>query len=458
MVRRMGDSLRERDQVLAIVHERCWPDRPQPRIGSIGLEVEMLPMRMANDGRPAGRVRLNDLARWLDDYAPQRSAVRGPPWRWSLPGRGDLTLEPGGQLEYSTRPQSTATAALDDVDRVCSDLANALGRINVALVSAGLDLWHPLPQVRQQLPHPRYQAMDAYFQRRGGRNGPGALMMRHTCSVQINVDLGDASVANERWLLANLLAPLLIGTFATSPVAAGASGRSLAWQALDPTRTGFPRTLRSRDGSPPSHLTTMAMRADVLCFARSARAFEPGRPGFRFVDWLRDGHPQYGQPTEDDLAYHLTTLWPEVRARGYLELRSIDALPARWRAVPVTVLAGVLCDDHARSDALAVLEPHRHRLDTMALRAARTGLADAALCALAVEVWSAGLEGARRLPAGWVQAQHLRSCEQFLDHFTLRGRCPADELREHLTTAPSRALAWAREPMDVPVGRSARDR
>jgi hypothetical protein len=94
----------------------------------------------------------------------------------------------------------------------------------------------------------------------------------------------------------------------------------------------------------------------------------------------------------------------------------------------------------------------------MALRAARTGLTHPALCALAVEVWSAGLEGARRLPTGWVQPSHLRRCEEFLDRFTLRGRCPGDELREHLTAAPSRALAWAREPMDVPVARSARDR
>lgn len=357
---RSGELLRRGEQAAAVIADHCWPQRRQPRIGSVGLEAEMLPMRLANDGQPAGRVRLDDLARWLDDYAPQRSAVRGPPTRWRLPGRGSLTLEPGGQLEYSTRPMATAAAALDDLERVCGVLADELRGQGVALVSAGLDLWHPLADVGQQRPDPRYHAMHDYFERRGGRDGPGATMMRQTCALQVNLDLGGPSVAHERWLLANLMAPLAVASFATSPTADARSGRSLAWQRLDPTRS--------------------------------------------------------------------------------------DALPARWRPAPVALLSGLLHDDRARSDALALMTPHRRHLAALTRHAARVGLADPALCALAVEVWSHGARAARRMPPGWLRPHHLDTCEQFVDRFVLRGRCPADELLDRMGHTSADAVAWAREP------------
>ncbi len=71
--------------------------------------------------------------------------------------------------------------------------------------------------------------------------------------------------------------------------------------------------------------------ANVLLVRRTSTAWEPGWPGWTFGDWLWHGHPRHGRPSVDDLRYHLTTLFLEVRPRGFLELRAIDALPARWR-------------------------------------------------------------------------------------------------------------------------------
>jgi glutamate--cysteine ligase len=74
-------------------------------------------------------------------------------------------------------------------------------------------------------------------------------------------------------------------------------------------------------------------------------------------------------------------------------------------------------------------------------------VADPELCALAVETWSFALAGAGRLPAGQVPPGALAQAEAFLDRFTMRGRCPADELRDVLAAGPAPALAWAAQPV-----------
>ena len=173
----------------------------------------------------------------------------------------------------------------------------------------------------------------------------------------------------------------------------------------------------------------------------------PGEPGFTLERWITDGHPVHGRPTTADVAYHLTTLFPEVRLRGFLEIRSVDALPERWRAVPVVLLAGLLYDDRTLDGVRALLEPQRSRLPELLQRAAHLGVADGELCAMAVEVWTMAAEGAARLGPAFLDAADIRRTERFLDRFTLRGRTPADELRERFVDGPAAALDWAREPV-----------
>ncbi|HEX8929531.1 MAG TPA: glutamate-cysteine ligase family protein, partial [Actinomycetota bacterium] len=285
------------------------------------------------------------------------------------------------------------------------------------------------------------------------RRGPyGARMMRHTCSLQVNLDLGAAADLPQRWLVANLAAPLLSASFACSPGPSAVSARALAVQRLDPTRTGFPRGLLNGSGAGPvEQLTQAAMAADVLLLRRADGPWEPGTPGFTFGRWLRDGHPRHGRPSEDDLRYHLTTLFLEVRPRGFLELRAIDALPAPLRAVPVVLLAGLLEDPLARSLAAEALEQHRSTLPELAWRAAIAGLADPLLRVLAAKVWTLALEGAGRLPPAYLDGRRLRQAAEFLDTYTLRGRSPSDALRAALARGPAAALAWASAPVPDPT-------
>ncbi|HWB71302.1 MAG TPA: glutamate-cysteine ligase family protein, partial [Egibacteraceae bacterium] len=434
----------------------CVPQRPgAPALGGVGLELEVFPVAVGDGGAPAGRLRLSETVAVLDTAVPRSATGDGVP-RWSLPGGGRLVPEPGGQVEHVTPVHRGVGAALDDLAAGAAVLAAAFGsgRRQVVLASAGLDVWHPVASVAQQLAAARYPAMAAYLARRGPM---GRVMMCHTCALQVNLDLGPPAVAVERWRVALLVAPLLVATFAASPVPAGLNGRSLAWQALDPTRTGFPRRFLAGDDDPVAVIADAALAADVMLVRRPGGAV-PGRPGWRFGSWLRDGDAEHGRPTADDLDYHLTTLFHEVRARGFLEVRSVDALPARWRAAPVTLLAGLVYDDRARHAVLSLLERHRRRLPQLLARAAVSGVADPALCALTVEAWSFALAGAGRLGPGYLAPSQLRATEAFLERFTLRGRCPADELRACLTESATAALAWASDPLETAAATAERSR
>lgn len=439
-----------RDRARAVVTAET--STPAADGDALGLEAEWFPVV---DRMPTRRLPLDASSHGLG-VRPVLSQLLDEAGSdgWQLPSGGRVTVEPGAQLEVSTSCCASVDAVLAEVVGTAASLSATFAEHAVQLVSAGLDLWHEPNTVPQQLDTPRYPAMATYLAARGPS---GAVMMRHTCALQLNLDLGPTpSIREERWLVANLLAPVATATFASSPGPSGnvRSRRSLAWQQLDPTRTGFPGGLVSGGGTLEDQTLAAALDADVMLVPIRDPAGPggvgaiAGRPGWRFGDWLRHGHPQHGWPTPEDLRTHLTTLFHEVRARGPIEVRSIDALPARWRPAPVVLYAGALFDPIARGRIRDVLARHRPNLPDLLNRAATVGVTDPRLCAMAVEVWSFALEGARR---HGVAAHHCATAETFLDRYTLRGRCPADELSERMAHDPSDAMAWAAEPIPTPA-------
>lgn len=447
--RRFDEPALLADDVESVVADRCFPERADERVpGRVGLEVERFPIRRDAAGQAAGRLVLADTVAALQPLvgtgltgSEDRSGVR----TFGITGGGQLTFEPGGQIEHVSEPHDTAAAAQAEVEAVGALLAESLDAHGVSLASAGVDVWHPVREVPLQLGNYRYEAMDAYL---SSRSSVGPVMMRHTCSLQINLDLGPESQRADRWVLANLVSPLLTATFAASPAPGLVCSRADVWQTLDPTRTGFPRALvDGTSDDPVRHVAEAALDADVLIVRTGAGSAAPGKPGWTFHDWLRNGHPTFGPPTTTDLRYHLSTVFLEVRPRGRLEFRGIDALPHTWRMVPVTLLVGALEDIGTRHRLRELLEPHRPHLGAMWRRAARSGVADPAFCAIAVEAWSYALEGASRLPAGYLGSGALQQAEAFLERFTLRGRAPADELRSRMMQDSREALAWAAEPV-----------
>lgn len=274
-------------------------------------------------------------------------------------------------------------------------------------------------------------------------------MMRNTCSIQVNLDAGTGATRQERWVVANLISPLLAAMFASSPGVGVSSLRARAWQTLDPTRTGFPDWDRIDDVDPMRDMLVRALKADVIYIKRNGVTTR-GRRGWTFGDWVEEGHPTAGNPTPADLDVHLTTLFAEVRARsGTLELRGIDGMPQRWWHVPLLIAGALLYDHVARDQAMEALGPIASRLDKTWSTAAREGLDDSELRLMAQTVAELGLAAARR-DSRRFDVQLTDSSEAFVEDFTFRGRSPADDLFPLLDDSRA-ALRWA-EPDHVLKG------
>lgn len=357
--------------------------------------------------------------------SPERPRATGPflrevarKWGWMastsgagvpgflLAGGHAVSFEPGGQVELSSAPMASVTDLVDELDGIVLPLVREARDRGIRMICRGMDPVTPVSTARVELEVERYRRMARHYERYGAW---GRRMMCRTAAVHVNLDL-DGGL--ERWRLANRLVPPLAAALANSPRAEGSetghrSWRAAQWRRLDPTRTGV-----FGESADPV--------ADYLEFALGAEAFLLGAEGEAeaFRSWLDRGTTGY------DWRRHLSTLFPEVRPRGYLEVRAFDALPPRWYAVPLVLLAGALYDPEARGvllESLPAATPGRME------RAGRRGVRDPELAREAGEVFEAALAGARRLGPEIVAPRVLEVVEAFRTRFTDRGRDPGDE-------------------------------
>jgi glutamate--cysteine ligase len=372
------------------------PADPAPDGARLGIEIEWQTVSAGDAARPIPF----DLLR-----ATARNAV--------LPGGSRLTFEPGGQVELSSRalPGFEAHAAIVADARA---LIDKLAQQGIALVGVGL-----LPgAARERLVHsPRYDAMEAHFDASGPE---GRTMMRQTAAVQVNVDLGPAYDVARRWRFTHALGPVLAAAFANSPFrgtepSGWRSTRLAVWLALERGRA----VPSDHAMSPAAAWASYALRAPLMFIRAAADDYRPVRERVSFAEWILGGHA-LGWPTEADLEYHLTTLFPPVRPRGWLELRMIDALPLEWATVPASVVTGLL-DPTAFASLRRTLEPVADRWED----AARDSLHDPTFAAAAEACFNAAVAGLARLGA---PTEVVDPVLAFRDRYVERGRCPADDL------------------------------
>lgn len=334
-----------------------------------------------------------------------------------LPGGSRLTFEPGGQVELS----STIFSSLDAcVAALGVDLSHISGRLHSAGCRPLQTAVEPIRRPVRQLHSDRYDAMELYFDGLGRRQADiGRMMMCSTAAMQVNMDCGiDPVEVRGRWLTLRALGPVMVAAFANSPRHRGRptgwkSTRAWIWSQLDPDRTAWPTAGRD----PVEAYAEMALdaRVMVVCDAEGWRS----APGFTFREWVT-GIPGMRPPTVCDLDYHLSTLFPPVRARGWYEVRYLDAQPEGLWPVPIAVLWGLLQDPWAREVALEAVEPITEEWTV----AARDGLADSALHDAARRCFEAALGGLARMKCSEALLALVTS---FAEEYVDRGRCPADD-------------------------------
>ena len=124
---------------------------------------------------------------------------------------------------------------------------------------------------------------------------------------------------------------------------------------------------------------------------------------------------------------HLTTLFPAVRPRGWLELRAIDAPERAWWGVPPTLLAALLYDDLALAEVLDVLRPLGDGVAGLMRVAAREGIRNDELRIAADAAFEIALQAAERFPDGYFEPRMLTACEQFREKYIATGTMQADD-------------------------------
>jgi len=397
----------------ALEHVRRGALTPAAR-GPVGLELEAHLVDRASPGRRVPWARITGLVEGL-----------GP-----LPGRSRVTLEPGGQVELSGPPGDDVAAAVAGLRADAGVLRPVLAAAGLGLAPLGTDPARPAARVS---PGPRYAAMEQHFAAVGCPVA-GAAMMTSTASVQVNLEAGAPGEQRDRVALAHALGPVLVAVSASSPMLAGretgwASTRQQVWGDLDQARCG--PLLGRRD--PAEEWAEYALAAPVMLVRWTDEGgAEPVTGRVPFADWASGATLLGGRrPSAGDLDYHLTTLFPPVRLRGFLEIRYLDAGPA-WPAL-AAVAATLLDDPDAADAAAAACLPVVGRWTT----AARRGLADPALHAAARTCLAAAAD---RVPAD------LRAEVHALAEQVEAGTGPGDVV---LTTArthgPEAALLAATE-------------
>ncbi len=339
-------------------------------------------------------------------------------------------FEPGGQLEISTKPCKSLTALKANLTSSRKILKKVTQGSGIEFGQHGLNPLADVLDFGNQLKKPRYQLLQSYLE---GIGTYGKKMMLQTCSMHINLDLGQHEARRiQRIRAVNLLTPFVTALFANSP-AVDAKGvfhkayRSLIWQNLDPDRTGIWLKEKPARGLSKEDLidayTDFVIRAPLIYIPELNTRVLPRT--YTMGYWMNNAIEDIS-PTLSHLENHVSLLFPEVRLKGYLELRSIDAPPPEWELIPVLFYAGLLYSDHHLEKTLALLAPIAS--DTAKLfKKATFGLESDQIFNTAIKLMYLADDGLATLPENFRTKDDLHHFKTFFERFTGVRKCFADE-------------------------------
>ncbi len=244
---------------------------------------------------------------------------------------GSITLEPGGQFELSGAPVQTLFQTCAEVDRHLKQVHEIAGPLGIAFLGLGFSPLWTLGET-PRMPKSRYGIMTAYMPKVGRL---GLDMMYRSATVQVNLDFSDEADMVKKLRVSLALQPVAAALFANSPFTEGKpngylSFRSAIWLDTDPARTGM-LPFAFEDGMSYERYVDYALDVPMYFVRRNKKYINVAGASFRdFLDGRLAQLPGE-KPTLSDWADHLTTLFPEVRLKRYLEMRGADSGP--WRSL-----------------------------------------------------------------------------------------------------------------------------
>ncbi len=346
---------------------------------------------------------------------------------------GSISLEPGGQFELSGAPLASVHETCSEVNLHLEQVREVAAELGVGVIGIGYAPGWALDDV-PMMPKGRYNIMRRYMPHVGGY---GLEMMFRTCTVQVNLDFGSEADMVRKFRMSLAWQPVATALFANSPFRESKpngflSYRSHVWTDVDNARAGMLPWV-FEDGMGFERYVDYALDVPMYFVYRDGRYIDVAGKSFR--DFLDRKIPElrHIEPQMSDWADHLTTIFPEVRLKKFLEMRGADAgtwrricgLPALW--------VGLFYDSQALDEAWDMAkdwtaEERQAMRDAVPRLGFKTPFRDTDVGTLArrmLEISAAGLRRrASQDSVGMTEEGFLNPLRELAD----RGQTRADEL------------------------------
>jgi len=427
--------LETRDELVAWFEAGCKP-KSQWRVGT---EHEKFVFTL-HDHKPvpyAGRQSIRALLDGMHGLLGWEPIMEGENiiGMFDVTGGGAISLEPGGQFELSGAP-------FDNVHQTAAELFAHLAQVREVAKPLGLGFlglgmtpsWSRADM--PVMPKGRYKIMTNYMPKVGTR---GLDMMYRTCTVQANLDFSSEADMVKKLRVSLALQPVATALFANSPFTEGCpngylSARSEIWRDTDNNRAGM-LPFAFEDGMGFERYVDYALDVPMYFIKRGDQYIDASGKSFRdFFAGKLDIMPGE-KPTLSDWANHLSTIFPEVRLKRYLEMRGADGGP--WRRLPSlsAYWVGIFYDDDALDACWQMVKDWtaqerqklRDDVPKLGFRAEIRGRNVLTLAQETLRVSAKGLSRRKRLDRnGRDETRYLRPLEESI----ARGITPAEELLE----------------------------
>jgi len=418
----------------------------------VGTEHEKIGIRLA-DLRPVPYAGPGGIAELLADLAARDA--------WTPVTEGDvlaalekdgasITLEPGGQLELSGAPLRTIFETCQEFHRHLDVIRRVSEPRGIAWLSLGANPLHEVDEI-PRVPKARYAVMRAFLPSRGEL----AMHMMHlTATVQANLDYASEPDMVAKMRTAMGVSPLVSALFANSSLYLGkpsgfVSRRVHIWRHVDPDRCGMLPFVFEPDFGYARYVE-WALDVPMFFVLREGRYLPAA--GLTFRRFLAGGF-EGTRATLQDWNLHLTTLFPEVRLKQFLEVRGADAVPPDLICALPALWKGLLYDDAAREAAWGLVAdwpfPEREAaLEAVARRGLAAEVAGRPVLPLARELVAIAREGLVRIGDGSGDESDERRFLDPLQAVAERGRSPGEEVllrwESEWERSPARLIEYAR--------------
>lgn len=344
-----------------------------------------------------------------------------------------ISLEPGGQLELSGAPLLTLHQTHQEITTHREQILNVTKGLGLGLLGLG---FHPTARREDihWMPKGRYRVMRAYMPQVGTM---GLDMMLRTCTVQVNLDFDSEADMVAKMRVSGALQPLATALFANSPFIEGKPGgfvsqRMHVWEDVDNNRAGMPEFV-FENGFGFERWVDYLLDMPMYFVYRDGHYIDSAGQSFR--DFMAGRLPAYPDqmPTMGDWADHMSTAFPDVRLKKYLEMRGADSGPWCHLAALPALWVGLLYDRVALDEAWQVVKNWtaadraqlRHDAPRLGLKAHVAGRSLQAIAQDVLAIAHRGLVRRAHLnSSGDDETRYLRPLHEIAE----TGKTPADEL------------------------------